>query len=370
LKDEDYMALAIEMAKSTKGQTSPNPLVGAVIVKDQAIVGLGAHLKAGEPHAEVHALRMAREKAKGSTLYVTLEPCNHHGKTPPCTEQIIQSGIRRVVIASLDPNPLVKGSGIKRLNEAGLTVEFGLLREEAEALNDVFFHYIRTGRPFVTLKTAVSLDGKIATASGESRWITGEDARRDVHRLRHEHDAILVGVGTVIQDNPRLSVRLPEGGKNPIRIILDSHLRTPMDAHVIQDMAQETWIITTKTPAKKLSEPYLQKPNVKIIPLETETIAIPDLLSRLGKLGITSLLVEGGSKVNGSFIQSKMVNQVVMYTAPIIIGGTHAPPAIGGEGFRTLQEAMSLRITSVTPIGKDLKIVAVKAEEELCLQES
>ncbi|MGV3488495.1 MAG: bifunctional diaminohydroxyphosphoribosylaminopyrimidine deaminase/5-amino-6-(5-phosphoribosylamino)uracil reductase RibD [Tuberibacillus sp.] len=370
MRDEEYMALAIEMAKRTKGQTSPNPLVGAVVVRNNEIVGLGAHLKAGEPHAEVHAIRMAGEKAKDATIYVTLEPCNHHGKTPPCTELIIKSGIRRVVIASVDPNPLVAGGGIKRLREAGITVDIGVLSQDAEALNDIFFHYISTKRPYVTLKSAVSLDGKMATVTGESRWITGEKARLDVHRLRHEHDAILVGVGTVIKDNPHLTVRLPEGGNNPIRIILDSHLKTPIDSNVVNDSMADTWIITAEKPAEVLSAPFLSKQNVKIISMQQEKIDIPSLLDFLGKQGITSLFVEGGSKVNGSFIQSKMVNQIIMYFAPKIIGGAFAPAAIGGEGFRRMSDILTLTIKSVEPIGEDLKIVAVNAEERSsCSQE-
>ena len=197
MKDTDYMSLAIELAKQTKGQTSPNPVVGAVVVKDNAVVGLGAHLKAGEPHAEVHAIRMAGDKAKNATIYVTLEPCSHHGRTPPCSNLIIESKIKRVVIASVDPNPLVAGSGIKRLQDAGIKVEVGLLRKQADELNEVFFHYISTKRPYITIKSATSLDGKIATSTGESKWITGEEARNDVHQYRHEHDAILVGVNTV-----------------------------------------------------------------------------------------------------------------------------------------------------------------------------
>ena len=369
MKDTDYMSLAIELAKQTKGQTSPNPVVGAVVVKDNAVVGLGAHLKAGEPHAEVHAIRMAGDKAKNATIYVTLEPCSHHGRTPPCSNLIIESKIKRVVIASVDPNPLVAGSGIKRLQDAGIKVEVGLLRKQADELNEVFFHYISTKRPYITIKSATSLDGKIATSTGESKWITGEEARNDVHQYRHEHDAILVGVNTVIKDNPSLTTRLPSGGKNPIRIILDSRLRTPVDAKVVNDGLAETWIITAQSPSREKLEPFLNKEHVKVIPMGQDTIKIPDLLNYLGSQEITSLFVEGGSTVNGSFVQSKCVNQVIMYIAPKIIGGAIAPTAIGGEGFEKITECMSLTIKSVENIGDDLKIVAVNREVERCSQE-
>lgn len=371
MTDSEYMALAIDLAKQTTGQTSPNPVVGAVLVKDNEMIGMGAHLKAGEPHAEVHAIKMAGEKVKDATLYVTLEPCSHYGKTPPCSDLVIQSHIQRVVIASVDPNPLVAGQGIKKLREAGIEVEVGLLREQADNLNQTFFHFISTKQPFVTLKSATSLDGKIATVTGESQWITGDEARRDVHRYRHEHDAILVGVGTVIQDNPGLTTRLPGGGKNPIRIILDSHLRTPLNAAVVNDGLAETWIITAQTPQKATLSPFLSKKNVKVIPMEQPGIEIPLLLDLLGQKGITSLFVEGGSKVNGSFIQSHLVNQIIMYIAPKIIGGALAPTAIGGEGFKQINDVMPLTIKSVEPIGEDLKIIAINAKKEgpACSQE-
>jgi diaminohydroxyphosphoribosylaminopyrimidine deaminase/5-amino-6-(5-phosphoribosylamino)uracil reductase len=230
MNDIYYMNLALNLAKGTLGQTSPNPVVGAVLVKENQIVGMGAHLKAGEAHAEVHAIQMAGIKAKGATLYVTLEPCSHFGKTPPCSDLVIRTGIKKVFVATTDPNPQVAGTGIERIRKAGIEVHLGLLQEEARELNKVFFYNIRTGLPFVTLKSAISLDGKTATVTGESKWITGEEARNDVHQYRHQHDAILVGVNTLIKDNPTLTTRLASGGKNPVRIILDTHLRTPKDA--------------------------------------------------------------------------------------------------------------------------------------------
>ncbi|GGE44112.1 riboflavin biosynthesis protein RibD [Pullulanibacillus camelliae] len=358
-----FMKMAIDIARQTIGQTSPNPVVGAVVVYKQHIVGIGAHLKAGEDHAEVHALRMAGQKAEGATVYVTLEPCSHTGRTPPCTDLLIQCKVKRVVIATLDPNPLVSGKGVQKLRAAGITVDVGLLEQEARTLNTRFFHYITTHTPYVTIKSATSLDGKIATATGQSQWITGPAAREDVHRYRHQHDAILVGVNTVIQDDPRLTTRLPEGdSKQPIRLILDSHLRTPLTAQVIQDKSAETWIITTQHPPKETLAKF-QAENIQIISMPGTTINLEPLLKILGEHGITSVFVEGGAEVNGSFLRSGLFNQLILYMAPKLIGGRKAPAAFGGEGFAALEEALPLTITSVTTIDSDLKITACKKEK-------
>ncbi|QPA29915.1 bifunctional diaminohydroxyphosphoribosylaminopyrimidine deaminase/5-amino-6-(5-phosphoribosylamino)uracil reductase RibD [Thermaerobacillus caldiproteolyticus] len=356
--DEQYMRLAIELAKAGIGQTSPNPVVGAVVVKDGEIVGLGAHLKAGEPHAEVHAIRMAGEKAKNATVYVTLEPCSHFGKTPPCADLLVDTGVKRVVIATTDPNPLVAGKGIKKLQNAGIDVEVGVLKEEADELNRIFFHYIATKTPFVTLKYASSLDGKIATTTGESKWITSEAARQDAHRYRAMHDAILVGVNTVIADNPSLAVRLPEGGKNPIRVILDTHLRTPLEANVVNDGAAETWIVVGNQVKEESIMPYRRR-NVQVIKMNEANIDIRKLLKVLGEKRVTSLFVEGGASVHGSFLQAKAVNEMVAYIAPKIIGGKEAPGPIGGSGFASMADVMKLKIKSVETIGPDIKIVAI-----------
>lgn len=357
LIDQDYMAFAIQLARQMQGQTSPNPVVGAVVVNNQQIVGMGAHLKAGEPHAEVHAIRMAGDKAKGSTVYVTLEPCSHFGKTPPCSNLLIESGVKRVVIASPDPNPLVAGRGIERLKAAGIDVEVGVLREEADALNTVFFHYIKTGRPYVTLKTATSLDGKIATRTGESQWITSEPARLDVHKLRHQSDAILVGVGTVLKDDPSLTTRLPQGGKHPIRVILDTKLRTPLHSKVVTDGLSKTWIVTCEQDLKKAAA--FEQKGVRIVKLGKDKILLTELLDYLGKEQISTLFVEGGGQVNGSFIEEGLVDQVIVYLAPKLIGGNDAPSSIGGLGFLKMSEVMTLDIRSVERIGPDLKVVAV-----------
>lgn len=357
MNDLDYMGLAINLAKATTGQTSPNPHVGAVLVKDHQIVGMGAHLKAGEPHAEVHAIRMAGDKAKGATLYVTLEPCSHFGKTPPCSNLVIEAGIKKVFVASLDPNPLVGGAGIKKMLAAGIEVEVGVMKDEAEALNKVFFHYINTGLPFVTLKTAISLDGKIATVAGESQWITSVESRKDVHQFRHTHDAILVGVNTVIKDNPSLTARLEGGAKNPIRVILDTRLRTPPESAVINDQQAQTIIVTGAEVDSTRVKQFSAK-GIEIIKLATPEIIIPDMLKKLGERGISSVYVEGGAEVHGSFLKEKAFQQVITYIAPKLIGGKSAPAAFGGEGIAHLEDTVSLDIKDVKKIGQDIRIIA------------
>ncbi|WP_370875859.1 bifunctional diaminohydroxyphosphoribosylaminopyrimidine deaminase/5-amino-6-(5-phosphoribosylamino)uracil reductase RibD [Caldalkalibacillus uzonensis] len=352
------MKLALRLAEATSGQTSPNPVVGAVIVKDFEIVGLGAHLKAGEAHAEVHALAMAGEKAQGATLYVTLEPCSHHGTTPPCADAVIEAGIRRVVIAATDPNPLVSGRGVEKLKAAGLAVEVGLFREEAERLNEIFNYYIVHKRPFVTLKTATTLDGKIATVTGESQWITGEEARADVHRLRHQYDAILVGVNTVLRDNPRLTTRIAgQPGRHPVRVVLDSKLRTPLDAHVARTEEVPTWIFTTDQAPKEHVQ-ALQAQGVKVIKVSSGSrVDVEQVLAYLGEQRIASVLVEGGGEVNASFLQGGFVNKVVAYLSPKLIGGNEAPGAFRGQGVLSLAQSLALKDVRVEPLGEDIKVI-------------
>ncbi|SET03894.1 diaminohydroxyphosphoribosylaminopyrimidine deaminase / 5-amino-6-(5-phosphoribosylamino)uracil reductase [Salinibacillus kushneri] len=365
MNDQYYMSLAISLAKSVSGQTNPNPPVGAVVVKDGQIIGLGAHLKAGEPHAEIHALHMAGDKAEDATIYVTLEPCSHHGKTPPCADFILQKGLSRVVVATVDPNEKVAGRGIKRLRDSGIQVDVGVLKEEADYINRVFFYYIQHQKPFVTLKSATSLDGKIATSSGESKWITGEKAREDAHHYRHTHDAILVGVNTVIEDNPNLTTRLPQGGKNPIRVVLDTHLRTPIDSNVIRKNDTLTWIVTGSEVDDTEKVKYEKFTHVEVIQLENPEITVSEVLKELGSRKIMSLLIEGGAEVNGSFLKEKACQQVITYIAPKLIGGREAPTSMGGDGVQNLADSLDLSIQSVETIGGDLKIVAeVKNEYE------
>lgn len=364
VNDEGYMKFALELANAVSGQTSPNPPVGAVVVKHGEIVGFGAHLKAGEAHAEVNALKMAGEKAKGATIYVTLEPCSHHGKTPPCADLIVEMGIGRAVIAVADPNEKVAGKGIAKLRAAGVDVSLGLLQKEAEEINAVFFHYMKTKMPFVTVKSAVSLDGKTATVNGESQWITGDAARLDVHHYRHRNDAILVGVNTVLADNPSLTVRLPNGGKNPIRVILDTSLRTPIDAKVITDKEAETWIFVGGMVTAKEKEPYIEHKKVSIIPMEEGPLSIVNVLRFLGDQGVASLFVEGGAAINGSFLETKQINQLLLYIAPMLIGGKDAVSSFAGTGFQTIAETLSLDIKKVEMIDKDIKIIAIPQKEE------
>jgi diaminohydroxyphosphoribosylaminopyrimidine deaminase / 5-amino-6-(5-phosphoribosylamino)uracil reductase len=355
--DARYMSLALELARSAAGQTSPNPLVGAVVVKDGEVVGMGAHLKAGQPHAEVHALRMAGERAKGATLYVTLEPCSHYGRTPPCADAVIQAGISRVVVAVLDPNPLVAGQGVSRLIAAGVEVTVGIGETEARRLNEVFFHYITTRRPFVTVKTASTLDGKIATVTGHSRWITGEEARGQVHELRRRHDAILVGVGTVIADDPELTARTAgtATGRQPVRVILDRRLRTPLDARVVNDGKALTWIVTSaEAPAEKRAA--LEERGVTVL-VPDGPVTVERVLDELGARGITSLLVEGGAEVNGSFLRARAVQKIVAYLSMKLVGGAGAPTPFGGPGLERMDEAVPLTDVEWEQVGPhDLRI--------------
>jgi len=363
LLEKEYMRLAITLARGMKGQTTPNPPVGAVVVNDGAIVGLGAHLAYGEKHAEAIALDMAKEKAEGGTVYVTLEPCSHYGKTGPCADYLIDKKVRRVVIACRDVNEKVAGKGIARLQSAGIIVEEGFLFDEARSLYDVFFHFISRKRPFVTLKAAMSLDGKTATSSLESKWITNEAARMDAHAYRHEHDAILVGINTVLEDDPKLTNRLPEG-RQPVRIVLDTDLRTPLAANVASDGLAETWIFVGSHIAASKIESF-DSPHVRIIQMDDETVEIKRVLEWLGREQISSVLVEGGATINGSFLKDKLIDKLVIYMAPIVIGGEQAPGAFAGKGFARLKDALELHIQEVTMVEGQIKIVATKEENDV-----
>lgn len=350
------MRLALQIAQSANGRQSPNPMVGAVIVNNGRIVGMGAHLKAGEAHAEIHALQQAGEQARGGTMYVTLEPCSHYGKTPPCVDAVITKGIKKVVVATIDENPDVKGKGIAKLHEAGIEVEVGLMGEESKNLNEVFFHYTRTKRPFVVVKTASTLDGKIATVTGQSRWITNESSRYHVHKLREQYDAILVGVNTVIADDPSLTVRTEEYPRHPLRIILDSTLRTPEHCKVVSDGIASTLIVTTKkASSEKIAK--IENKGVEIIQLNSDTIDILNVLDILGERKITSLLVEGGAEVNGAFLTSRAIQKVISYIACKLVGGNSAPTPFGGVGISEMNDSIVLEKIQVEQIGSDLCII-------------
>ncbi|MGC8844189.1 MAG: bifunctional diaminohydroxyphosphoribosylaminopyrimidine deaminase/5-amino-6-(5-phosphoribosylamino)uracil reductase RibD, partial [bacterium] len=327
-KDEYFMNLCLQLARRGRGFVSPNPLVGAVLVKDGEIVGRGFHPSFGAPHAEVFAIKEAGERARGSTLYVNLEPCCHYGKTPPCTKAIIEAGIKRVVIAMVDPNPIVNGKGIEELRGKGIEVEVGVLEEKARKLNEAYVKFITRGVPFVTLKMAQSLDGKIATRSGESKWITGERARRFVHRLRVENDAVLVGANTVILDDPSLTAH--RMGRDPKRIVLDGKGRVSPDARVFNPGVERLLFTTSLAPVQWREE--IEKRGVEVIVSEGEEVSLEELLRELGKRGIASLLVEGGGETAWRFIKEGAVDKLLFFLAPIVIGGREAKTSVEGEG--------------------------------------
>ncbi|MGX9135465.1 bifunctional diaminohydroxyphosphoribosylaminopyrimidine deaminase/5-amino-6-(5-phosphoribosylamino)uracil reductase RibD [Rummeliibacillus sp. JY-2-4R] len=357
--DQDYMRLALELAASAKGNTNPNPLVGAVIVKNGVIVGTGLHRKAGEPHAEVHAFNMAGSHAEGATLYVTLEPCSHYGKTPPCANRVIEGKVSRVVVAMQDPNPQVAGRGIKLLRDAGIEVKVGVLEDEAKRLNERFIHNMLTSKPFVISKFAMTLDGKIATHTGHSKWITGETARKDVHEIRHEVDGILVGVGTVLADNPSLTTRLPQGGKNAFRIILDSKLRTPLDANVMDTTEAKTIIVTDSAIERtKVAEYEAKGVQILYVPTNEHGLDLNATLDILYQEGITEILVEGGGAVHASFIRQHLVDKYIVYVAPKIIGGEHSISPVRGEDVDMMDAASLLSFDTFEKMGEDLRIIA------------
>lgn len=357
--DEDYMHEALRIAAFARGRTSPNPLVGAVIVRDGRIVAEGWHRKAGTSHAEIHALAMAGELAKGATLYVTLEPCSHYGRTGPCAEAIVRSGIRRVVVAMEDPNPKVSGRGCRILRDHGIEVTLGVLEQEARELNEVFLHWITTGCPFVALKTAMSLDGKIATSGGESKWITGEESRKHVHRLRDTYDGILAGIGTILADNPSLTTRLPDGvGKNPVRVILDSMARTPLHSNVLTDGKAETIIAVTSRAPKERVDCLLEAGASILVAGDGDVTDLSVLLPKLGKRELTSLFVEGGARVNDAFLRAGLIDKVYAFIAPMLIGGESAPTPVGGQGIQKLSEALALERMTVQTFGQDVLLTA------------
>ena len=357
-----FMQRALKLARQAKGRTSPNPLVGAVIVKDGKVIGEGYHQKAGTPHAEVHALNAAGENAKGATLYTTLEPCCHWGRTPPCTEALIRAGIAHVYIGEVDPNPNVAGKGIRQLEKAGIHVYVGVCKQEAEKLNEVHTKYIQTGLPFVILKVAMSLDGKIATATGESQWITSEASRQRGHKVRDAVDAILVGRGTVERDNPALTTRLENNrqGQDAIRIVMDSHARIPSDARIFNADSSAGVIVAVTPEAPTENVEGLEKSGAEVITVpETHgnRVCFKSLMGILGKRDITSVLIEGGGEINASAIAAGIVDKVMCFVAPIIIGGQNAPGPVGGEGVSSLTDVPQLQRICITQIpGSDFLI--------------
>ncbi len=354
---QHYMARALKLARRAEGFTSPNPMVGAVIVKNGQIIGEGYHRAAGLPHAEIEALQMAGENARGATMYVTLEPCNHHGKTPPCTEAIIAAGIAAVHYAIPDPNPHVSGDGHRRLAQAGIEVSVGIGADEARHQNRFFLHAVTTGKPYVIAKFAISLDGKIATRTGHSQWISGAEARKTGHQLRQLCDVIVVGAETVIADDPQLTVRLPDViPAHPVRVVLDSRGRTPHTAKLFSpDLPGKTIVAATdRMPENHRTK--LEKHGIEVLILPQNNagrVSLESLLDELGRRGYNSLQIEGGGTVLGAFFDAGLVNEVWAFIAPMVIGGADAPTAVGGLGVAHLSDALKLHDTTITRVGND-----------------
>jgi len=351
--DVHFMRMALRLAAQPRAETLPNPMVGAVVVRSGRVVGRGTHRKTGGPHAEVLALAQAGPSARGSTLYLTLEPCSHTGRTPPCTEAILKSGIFRVVAAMVDPNPRVRGRGMRKLRARGVRTAVGILEPEARALNEVFITRVSKQRPFVTVKLAQSLDGKIATSAGKSRWISGPAARRWAHRLRAESDALLVGVRTVLADDPQLTVRSGPNRRGPIRVVLDSMLRTPPNARLFASKSP-VWIAATPRASRK-KELWLRRAGAEILrlPADRGRVSFRALLKALARREVSRLLIEGGGEVVASALEARAVDRAVWVIAPKILGGKNAVPAVGGKGSRSPNHAVRLEETHVRRVGED-----------------
>jgi diaminohydroxyphosphoribosylaminopyrimidine deaminase/5-amino-6-(5-phosphoribosylamino)uracil reductase len=357
--DEAYLERALGLAERGRGLTSPNPLVGAVVVAGGRIRGEGFHEGPGRPHAEIVALEEAGDDARGATLYTTLEPCDHFGRTPPCTQTIARAGVARVVSAMGDPNPIVDGRGFAALTTVGIEVRTGVLAQEATRLNEAYVKHVRTGLPFVTWKMAASLDGKVASRDGTSRWITGEAARADVHRLRAAADAILVGAGTALVDDPSLTVRDPGyRGRPPLRVLADARGRVPEMGDLF-DGAAPTMVATTSLAPRGRTEAWRAR-GAEVVEYEPEGggVPLPQLLSDLGKRGVQGVLLEGGPTLAWSMVEDRAVDKVVVYLAPKLIGGQDAPGVLGGRGFAPIAQAMQLSVASFDRVGEDLKVEA------------
>lgn len=358
MTDADFMTRAIELAVKGRGKVSPNPMVGAVIAKNGKILGEGWHQEYGGLHAERNAIKNVNEhgeNAEGAVMYVTLEPCCHFGKTPPCTDAIIESKISRVVIGSLDPNPLVAGKGAEILRNSGIEVTQGVLQEQCNSINTVFMHYITTGMPYVVMKYAMTLDGKIAAYTGKSKWITGEEARNNAHKMRGELTAIMVGVGTVLNDDPMLTCRT-NNGKNPIRIVCDTNLRTPVKSKITDTSEAKTIIATCVTKPQK-HQPYLERGcEIITLPVKDGRTDIYELMQKLGERKIDSVLLEGGAELNYSAVKAGVVNRIMAYISPKLLGGAAAKSPIGGIGIHCPNDAIKITSPSVKFIGDDILV--------------
>ena len=376
MPEEKYMRRAIELAKKGSGHVNPNPLVGAVIVRDGEIIGEGYHECYGQLHAERNAIANAKKRGnslEGSTIYVTLEPCCHYGKTPPCTEAIIEEKIARVVVGSDDPNPLVSGKGFQMLREKGIEVIPHFLKEECDAMNYVFFHYIRTGTPYVAMKYAMTMDGKIACYTGDSKWVTGEESRAHVQTLRNHYKGIMAGIGTVLADDPMLNCRI-EGGRDPIRIIADSHLRIPMDSQLVRTAGQQPLIVACLPDADEEKAAQLQEKGVEVLRIpgvttaditeeQKEVISLPVLMKELGARKIDGILLEGGGQLNESALQAGIVDRIYCYIAPKIFGGAQAKTPVEGQGLIRAADAWQFNRIGMQEFGQDILLEYEKAQE-------
>lgn len=376
MPEEKYMRRAIELAKKGSGHVNPNPLVGAVIVRDGEIIGEGYHECYGQLHAERNAIANAKKRGnslEGSTIYVTLEPCCHYGKTPPCTEAIIEEKIARVVVGSDDPNPLVSGKGFQMLREKGIEVIPHFLKEECDAMNHVFFHYIRTGTPYVAMKYAMTMDGKIACYTGDSKWVTGEESRAHVQTLRNHYKGIMAGIGTVLADDPMLNCRI-EGGRDPIRIITDSHLRIPMDSQLVRTAGQQPLIVACLPDADEEKAAQLQEKGVEVLRIpgvttaditeeQKEVISLPVLMKELGARKIDGILLEGGGQLNESALQAGIVDRIYCYIAPKIFGGVQAKTPVEGQGLTRAADAWQFNRIGMQEFGQDILLEYEKAQE-------
>ena len=376
MPEEKYMRRAIELAKKGSGHVNPNPLVGAVLVRDGEIIGEGYHECYGQLHAERNAIANAKKRGnslEGSTIYVTLEPCCHYGKTPPCTEAIIEEKIARVVVGSDDPNPLVSGKGFQMLREKGIEVIPHFLKEECDAMNHVFFHYIRTGTPYVAMKYAMTMDGKIACYTGDSKWVTGEESRAHVQTLRNHYKGIMAGIGTVLADDPMLNCRI-EGGRDPIRIIADSHLRIPMDSQLVRTAGQQPLIVACLPDADEEKAAQLQEKGVEVLRIpgvttaditeeQKEVISLPVLMKELGARKIDGILLEGGGQLNESALQAGIVDRIYCYIAPKIFGGAQAKTPVEGQGLTRAADAWKFNRIGMQEFGQDILLEYEKAQE-------
>ena len=361
--DVRYMARAIDLAELGLYTTDPNPRVGCVIVKDGEIVGEGWHRRAGEPHAEIHALQAAGEQAAGATVYVSLEPCSHHGRTPPCADALIEAKVSRVVAAMLDPNPKVAGKGIEMLEQAGIQCEHGLMQSEAEALNPGFIQRMQKARPFVRCKIAMSLDGRTAMANGESKWITSPEARADVHRLRARSSAILTGIGTVLSDDPSLNARLADFNEGdeaevqqPLRVIIDSHLRTPVSSRMLS-LPGRTQIFTCNDHESAINELVQAGAEVFVTPAENGFVNLANVMNHLAECEINEVLLEAGATLNGAMLTAGLIDELIVYAAPTIMG-SEARGLFSLPGLNSMSQSINLEITDVQRVGPDLKITA------------